>query len=310
MDQGSLNLTWDAPYARLEESSTPSGPWKTVIGAGSPYRRPPTSLRGFFRLKLPPAGKKWLTVAAVSMTSQTNTEANLETFSRYLDRAASNHADLVVFPEVALQGCPGWREESLKPSVQEMAYTRETAETIPGPSTAKVVAKAKEVGVLVVFGMTEKDAAGRLYNANVLLGPEGVIGRHRKSFFVANDAMIWTLGSGFVPLDSPIGKIGLMICAEMAQFPGPDLARQGAVLLVTSSAWWNSISGFWDPATVDNAVKASRWHVVSQQVGKVGYTQCYGHARVVDPFGQVVCDTGAAEGLVTWTTDILVNARP
>ena len=68
----------------------------------------------------------------------------------------------------------------LATTVQEMAYTRQTAETIPGQSTSNVVAKAKELNLFVVFGMTEKDGAGLLYNANVFLGPDGVIGKHRK----------------------------------------------------------------------------------------------------------------------------------
>jgi len=312
MDQGFLNLSWDAPDAKLEEAPTLAGPWQTVIATGSPHRLRPSLLPcRFYRLKMPPAGKQWLTVAAVTMQSKTNTEDNLQTFFSYMERVASNRVDLIVFPEVALQGCPGWREDSAKPSVQEMAYIQQTAETIPGRSTSNVVAKAKELNLFVVFGMTEKDPAGLLYNANVFLGPEGVIGKHRKTFFVANDASIWRSGSGYGVLDSPLGKIGLMICAELwsdGNFAGPVLARQGAELLVTSSAWWNSIADSWDAVTKENAVRAKRWHVASQQIGAVGHAQCYGHSQVVDPLGRIVCDTGAAEGLVMWPTDIMIEA--
>ena len=73
---------------------------------------------------------------------------------------------------------------------------RETAETIPGQSTSNLVAKARELNLFVVFGMTEKDAAGLLYNANVFLGPDEVIGKHRKTRFIGNDALIWRLGTG------------------------------------------------------------------------------------------------------------------
>lgn len=210
---------------------------------------------------------------------------------------------------MALQGCPGWREDYSRPSVQEMAYTRQTAETIPGLSTSNVVAKAKELNLPVVFGMTEKDQAGRLYNANVLLGPEGVIGKHRKTVHVENDELIWSRSSGFEVLDGPPCKIGLMICAEMGGYPGPALARQGADLLVTSSAWWNDVSSSWNEFTAGNAVQSKRWLVVSQQVGSVGHVQIYGHSRVVDPKGTIVCDTGKMAGLVTWATDILIDAR-
>jgi predicted amidohydrolase len=60
---------------------------------------------------------------------------------------------------------------------------------------------------------------------------------------------------------------------------------------------------------VQNAVLSRRWHVVSQQVGTVGHVQVYGHSRVVDPKGTIVCDTGTGEGLVMWATDILIDAR-
>ena len=315
MDQGFLNLSWETPDAKLEEAPKPAGPWQTVIATGSPYRLHPsasiTNGGRFYRLKMPPLGKKWLTVAAVTMQSKTNTEANLQTFFSHMERAASNRVDLIVFPEVALQGCPGWREDDTKPSVQEMAYIQQTAETIPGQSTSNVVAKAKALNLFVVFGMTEKDQAGLLYNANVFLGPDGVIGKHRKTFFVGNDSLIWSSGSGYGVLDSPLGKIGLMICAELwsnGNLPGPVLARQGAELLVTSSAWWNRDASSWDAVTVANAMQSERWHVVSEQVGAVGHAQCYGHSQIVDPLGRIVCDTGAKEGLVMWPTDIMIDA--
>ncbi len=171
------------------------------------------------------------------------------------------------------------------------------------------MAKASELNLFVVFGMTEKDPSNLLYNANVFLGPDGVIGKHRKTDLVGNDALIWHLGTGFQVFDSPIGKIGLMICAEMGDQHGPGLASRGADLLVSSSAWWTSVGSWWDTATVTNAVLAKRWHIVSEQTGMIGYANCYGHSRVVDPLGRIVCDTGAAPGMVVWATDRVTDAR-
>jgi predicted amidohydrolase len=312
LDGSYLNLDWGALDGKLQEAPTPKGPWQTVTTAPWSYRTVRTYPQRFYRLILPGPGKKWLTVAAVTLTSQTDTEANLQTFFSYMERAASERVDLIVFPEVALQGCPGWREDSSPPSVQEMAYTQQTAETIPGQSTSNVVAKARELNLFVVFGMTEKDGAGLLYNANVFLGPDGVIGKHRKTYFVGNDALIWHLGTGYEVLDSPIGKIGLMICVETwsgGHYPGPVLAGLGADLLVTSSAWWSSAGDSWAPVIVENAVRANRWHVASQQVGLVGHVQVWGHSLIVDPKGTIVCDTGTGAGLVMWATDILIDAR-
>jgi predicted amidohydrolase len=271
-----------------------------VVGAGAP---------GLIAGQpFPPPDKKWLKMAAVTMNAKPNTATNLETMFTSMDQAARNGVDLVVFPEMALQGCPGWREEIVRPSAAELAYTQQTAESIPGPSTDALVVKAKALNLFVVFGMTEKDEAGVLYNTNVYLGPEGVIGKHRKTVSVGNDGLIWSRGRGYEPLDSPLGKIGLMICAEMANLPGPVLASRGADLLVTSSAWWTSEAPWYESVTVRNAVRSGRWHVVSQQVGTIGYAVCYGHSRVVDPLGHVVVDTEAREGLVMWSTDAAIDA--
>jgi len=211
-----LNLSWEALDGKLQEASTPNGPWLTVTTALCPYRTATASARKFYRLILPAPGKKWLTVAAVSMGAKTNVATNLQTFFSYMERAASNRVDLVVFPEIALQQCPAWGYSSHTPTAQEMAYVRQTAETIPGQSTSNIVVKAKELNLFVVFGMTEKDAAGLLYNANVLLGPDGVIGKHRKRYlwdsnYGGNEDLIWRTGQVWDVVESPLGKVGLMI---------------------------------------------------------------------------------------------------
>ncbi len=316
-DQGYLNLSWEDGNAKVQEALTLNGPWQTVnTAAVSSCRTRITGTRKFYRLVLPPPGKKWLTVAAVTMHGVPNTETNLATMYARMAEAAAGGADLIVFPEVALQQCPPWAEVSRTPTPAEMAYMTNTAETVPGPSTDKLVAKAKELGIHVVFGMTEKDAAGRIYNAAVYLGPGGVFGTHRKAIHVGNDDSIWTRGTNLIQVfDSPLGKAGMMICAEMggesgtaATVPGPRLAAAGADFLVTSSAWWSSADYQYDTATNTNALKANRWHVVGEQVGLIGYAQCYGHSRIVDPRGEVVCDTGATEGLIMRATDILIDA--
>lgn len=316
LDGRYLNLSWEAPDGKLQEATTPNGPWQTVTTAVCPYRTATAYPQRFYRLILPAPGKKWLTVAAVTMTAQTNVAANLQTFYSYMERAASNGVDLVVFPEIALQQCPPWGPASHIPTAQEMAYVQQTAEMIPGQSTSNLVAKANELNLFVVFGMTEKDAADLLYDTSVLLGPDGVIGKHRKRYlwdssFGGNEHLIWHTGQVWDVVESPLGKVGLMICIEMGWYPGPVLANQGADLLVTSSGWpaFGGDGGGWDTYTTGNASQANRWHVVSNQVGAAGYLNDYGHSRVVDPKGTIVCDTGAIEGLVIWATDILTDIR-
>src|SRR5688572_15276786 len=93
-------------------------------------------------------------------------------FARIVDRlreTARHGASLTAFPECAL---PGYCFDSVDEA-------RPFAEPIPGPSVERLAKVCRELGVLVICGLLEVEA-GRLYNAAVLVGPEGLIGKYRK----------------------------------------------------------------------------------------------------------------------------------
>ena len=245
-----------------------------------------------------------LTVVTVCMNAEEDKENNLQTFFSYMEEASGKGAHLIVFPEIALQQNPGWGPSWYKPKQEEFDYVRNTAETIPGNSTQELADKARELGIYVVLGMTEKSAADdNLYNSSVLLGPDGIVGKYRKrnlwdASIGGNEHLFWKRGEEAVVLDSPIGKIGLMICADMLYFPGPELANKGAGLLVTVSAWSAGSGGKYESRARQNASQSGCWHVVSDQVGAVGQATDYGHSMVINPDGDTVADTGQTEGMV------------
>ena len=122
-----------------------------------------------------------LTVATVCMNAQTDKLINLATFAKYMEAAAERNVHLIVFPEIALQQNPGWGRISYKPTQEELAYVQDTAEPILGASTTWLTEKASDLGIYIVFGMTELGEDGGLYNSSVFLGPKGVLGGiHRK----------------------------------------------------------------------------------------------------------------------------------
>ncbi|MCX6031361.1 MAG: DJ-1/PfpI family protein [Chloroflexi bacterium] len=254
-----------------------------------------------------------LVVAAVSMNAHTDKAANLKEFERYMTEAAAQGAHLVVFPEVALQQNPGWGYLSDKPTSEQMAYINETAEPIPGESTVWLTEKAKQLGIYVIFGMTERGDDGKLYNTSVFLGPEGVLARYRKSFLWdaddnGNEHLFWTPGTdkGMV-VKSPLGKIGLMICVEMSLGYGVELSEKGADLLVTVSAWPAEYGDFYRWAAKTTVLQCHCWHLVANQVGTVGYASDYGHSRIIDPNGTVIADTGSDEGMVIAQTGLFIG---
>ena len=183
-----------------------------------------------------------LKVAAVCMNAKTDKEANLQTFTSYIAEAARQGAHLIVFPEIALQQNPAWGASYYQPTQAEMDYVRDTAETIPGPSTDQVVEVAATHKIFVVFGMIEKSDDGDLYNASVFLGPNGVLGKYRKRKLAdasvgMNEHLVYQRGSDSGLIMSPLGNVGLVICAEMLGNFASDLAQEGADFLVTVAAW-------------------------------------------------------------------------
>src|SRR3989304_1195722 len=102
-----------------------------------------------------------VTLAAVSMNVAQDKAANLEKYLRFIDEAASLGARLLVFPEVSLQGYLKKRGAPGEPEVIELTrYYRQTAETVPGPTTELISKYAAGPNMHIQIGMAESARAG------------------------------------------------------------------------------------------------------------------------------------------------------
>ena len=163
-------------------------------------------------------------IAVVQMEPELmKTGENLRTILNATKKAADNHANLIVFPECSLTGYIfSSRQEALP-----------FAETIPGPSTEKLVYLCQELRVYVIFGLLEKEN-DKLFNAAAFLGPQGLIGKYRKNHlpFLGVDRFVDIGDQPFRVHRTPIGNIGLHICYDVV-FPESSrvLALLGADIL-------------------------------------------------------------------------------
>src|SRR5437762_1071428 len=149
--------------------------------------------------------------------------------SRTLDKtlslvsdAAVQGAELVVFPEAFLTGYPkgldfGARVGMRSPEGRQ-AFRRyfESAIEVPGPETDALAGAAGRHGVHLVIGAIEREI-GTLYCTVLFFGPDGrLLGKHRKVMPTAMERLIWGFGDGStLPVfDTPLGKIGAVICWE------------------------------------------------------------------------------------------------
>ena len=152
-------------------------------------------------------------------------QATLECAVASLDEAAEAGAQLVVFPEAFVPGYPVWMWR-LRPG-GDLALTerlhallRANSVSLSADELAPLRAAAKARGLTVVCGIDERDtdfSGGTLYNAVVVIGPDGaVLNRHRKLMPTNPERMVWGFGdaSGLRAVDTPCGRIGTLICWE------------------------------------------------------------------------------------------------
>jgi len=147
---------------------------------------------------------------------------SLERVAELTARAAAEGSQLVVFPEAFLGGYPkgidfGARVGQRTPEGRDwFRRYRDAAVEVPGPATEAFGAIAHEHDVHLVVGVVERDG-GTLYCTVVFLGPDGaLLGRHRKLMPTAMERLIWGFGDGSTlpVLETPLGRIGAVICWE------------------------------------------------------------------------------------------------
>jgi predicted amidohydrolase len=158
-----------------------------------------------------------------------NMDRNLEAAKSYLNAAARQGAKLVVLPELVTTGyCFTGREEAFAHS-----------ETIPdGRAVQSWISIAARHQMYIVGCIVERDGA-RLYDTAVLVGPEGYVGRYRKTHLWNNEKLWFTPGDeGYPVFDTRIGRIGLLVCWDI-WFPETAriVAQQGADIICTPTNW-------------------------------------------------------------------------
>jgi nitrilase len=136
--------------------------------------------------------------------------------------AARQGARLVVFPEAFVSAYPrgldfgavfGSRTDAGR---EQFRRYWESSVDVPGPAVDALSRTAKSCGIYLVIGVIERDR-GTLYCTVLFFGPDGAyLGKHRKVMPTASERLVWGFGDGSTMpvLDTPLGKIGAVICWE------------------------------------------------------------------------------------------------
>jgi predicted amidohydrolase len=257
------------------------------------------------------------TLAAANLKIQHDKKKNLEKIIEAINEASLKKVNILVLPEVGLQGYAdlGFTFGS-KGLVEQKRYYERESETIPGPTTDVIEKLAAEHNMFIQLGMAEKSLDGNvIFNSVVLIGPEGIVGIFRK---IHNqfEFPYFNPGEATPVFDLPFARVASSICYDLAF---PELSRvyalKGATLILNSTAWpmrGHDRATDYHGWTMDLAAQANAffnqlWLVISNHCEKDAYSaglDYWGKSQIVDPYGKVVASVDDQEGLAVHTADL------
>lgn len=211
--------------------------------------------------------------------------------------------DLVVLPEL-------WA-----PGYFAFDRYRELADYLDGPLVSTFRTWARDINAHLHAGsVLERDAAGRLHNTAILIGPTGeVLLDYRKIHVFGYESLESALlspGETAGVVSTGLGQIGMTTCYDL-RFPElyRHLVDQGADLVIVPAAWPAARLEHWKLFTRVRAVENQVVLIACNAAGKQGDVELAGHSVVVDPWGRVLAEAGAGEEVVHVEIDPSVVAR-
>ena len=249
----------------------------------------------------------------VQLNSTSDERANWQQAEELVRRVSGYGARLVATPE---------NTNFLGPHDEKVRR----AESLDGPTCTRFASLARELDIFLLLGsFNEKsDDLERCYNTSVLFSPSGErLVTYRKVHLFDVDvspevrfqeSRTVKAGEETVVARTDLGNLGLTVCYDL-RFPGlyQRLRDEGADILTVPSAF-TLITGrdHWHPLLRARAIENQCWVLAPAQYGKhddEGLRESYGHAMIVDPWGQVVALASDGPGLALAEIDLHLVRR-
>jgi predicted amidohydrolase len=162
-------------------------------------------------------------VAAVQATPAIlDSEASVEKAIALIGDAVADRAELVVLPEtfIPLYPSEAWAKAAADFDGFDELWERlwSNSVEVPGPLVDRLVAACRQHGVHLAIGINEREIErpGTIYNTLLLIGPEGLLSKHRKLMPTHHERLFHGIGAGgdLDAVETPLGRIGGLICWE------------------------------------------------------------------------------------------------
>ena len=147
-------------------------------------------------------------------------EAGLAKTLAWIDKAAGENPDLIVFPELFIPGYPVGMHFGFSMGKRTEAGRKDwkryyDASLVAGDEAFQAIAEAaKKSDCYISIGFSERDAVGgTLYNSNAIFAPDGTYKIHRKLKPTGTERVVWgDANRDYFPVtETPFGPIGSLI---------------------------------------------------------------------------------------------------
>ena len=226
--------------------------------------------------------------------TQFKKEYNISSLLKFCEEAAKTGSKLIVTPEMGTTGYCFLDREEIKPLV----------ESIPGPTTDKFYEISKRYDCYIVIGFPEVDKETNLYyNSAVLIGPEGIIGKHRKSHSYIAEPKWSAPGQEHLVYNTKIGKIAILICMDIHFIETARLvALQDADIIIHISNWLSERTP--GPYWISRAFENSAYLIEGNRWGLERTVQFSGGSCIINPDGSIASVIDSGDGICYAEIDI------
>lgn len=243
-----------------------------------------------------------------------------------IDTAAREGVNLVVFPEMALQGFEKCEDCANRGRACDKHLA--TGELSDGPLMRELAATVKRHNMYAIIGYGERDPrAPFLYNAAAMMGPEGLLGSTRKlgvgaGVKFAHSQSMFTSGEKITTYDTRYGPIGVGICYDIwmnGSIPHLMTLQGARIIAVPTATVGTTVSGDIERMAFTRARENNVFVINANLVGGgfegeiKGEPRFYSHSYIAGPqwpsMGKILGQTDDPFGPVTADIDLAQYER-
>lgn len=235
-----------------------------------------------------------MTIALAQFASGEDKQTNLRAIRDYAQNASQNDASMLFLPEYSM----------FYAKMNRRSQNAQAAEPLSGPFVTALSQIAQEYGLWLAAGLYEQ-TDGPPYNTIIVLDKDGVLrGVHRKTrlydAFGYRESDECRAGDApFVPIDTPVGRLGIITCFEL-RFPALAAAQRaaGADVLFVPAGWAAGANKVlhWHTLLCARAIENSMTVLGADQYAPDRFI---GHSAAFAPNGTTLGALGEGCGLLT-----------